>query len=230
MSAQANRRILRDIAATQDPLLAKQGIWYVPALETIMKGKAIILGPPETPYEHCLGLFEFEFPTDYPFNPPKVKWATGDGVTRFHPQLYREGKVCLSILGTWEGPGWSGVLNLVSILQVLQSLLIKNPLICEPGFEGGNLLEAKHREYNDYVEHQFIQLMVRDIKLWESHPEGHHWAPFADEIIPLLPELKKGLVSKIEEKAKYPEFEWTSLPYSLRGRSFWKRLQGQLTP
>jgi hypothetical protein len=72
--------------------------------------------------------------------------------------------------------------------------------------------------------------MVRDIKLWESHPEGHHWAPFADEIIPLLPELKKGLILKIEEKAKYPEFEWTSLPYGLKGRSYWKRLQGQLTP
>jgi hypothetical protein len=25
---------------------------------------------------------------------------------RFNPNLYSDGKVCLSLLGTWSGPGW----------------------------------------------------------------------------------------------------------------------------
>ena len=41
----------------------------------------------------------------YPFEPPKVLILTVDGRTRINPNLYANGKVCLSILGTWSGPG-----------------------------------------------------------------------------------------------------------------------------
>ena len=29
--------------------------------------------------------------------------TTGNGSVRFNPNLYQDGKVCLSLLGTWEG-------------------------------------------------------------------------------------------------------------------------------
>lgn len=32
--------------------------------------------------------------------------TTGGGRVRFNPNLYNCGKVCLSLLGTWAGPGW----------------------------------------------------------------------------------------------------------------------------
>lgn len=66
--------------------------------------KVIIIGPVSTPYEH--GLFEFDFycPSDYPINPPLVRFkTTGGGSIRFNPNLYKDGLVCLSLLGTWHG-------------------------------------------------------------------------------------------------------------------------------
>lgn len=36
--------------------------------------------------------------------PPVVKLVTtGGGTVRFNPNLYNDGKVCLSLLGTWHG-------------------------------------------------------------------------------------------------------------------------------
>ncbi|KAG0269785.1 hypothetical protein DFQ27_002201, partial [Actinomortierella ambigua] len=52
----------------------------------VMNIKAMITGPPGTPY--CLGLFEFslQFPRDYPTNPPRVlALTTNYGRTRFNP-------------------------------------------------------------------------------------------------------------------------------------------------
>jgi len=66
--------------------------------------KALIMGASGTPYAH--GAFEFDiyFEDNYPNGPPKVNLqTTGAGKTRFNPNLYSCGKVCLSLLGTWRG-------------------------------------------------------------------------------------------------------------------------------
>lgn len=48
--------------------------------------------------------FTISCPSNYPNEPPKVKFhTTGGGTVRFNPNLYANGKVCLSILGTWSG-------------------------------------------------------------------------------------------------------------------------------
>ena len=99
--------------------------------------KAIIVGPADTPYEN--GLFEFDIflPADYPNVPPKViLTTTGGGRIRFNPNLYAEGKVCLSLLGTWKGPGWHRKCTLLQVLISIQSLiLVDEPFFNEPGFE-----------------------------------------------------------------------------------------------
>mgnify|MGYP000902727291 CR=1 FL=1 len=64
-------------------------------------------GPEDSPYEN--GLFEFDIllGASYPSAPPTVNFVTtGGGKVRFNPNLYNCGKVCLSLLGTWSGPGW----------------------------------------------------------------------------------------------------------------------------
>ena len=56
----------------------------------------LIIGPAGTPYG--FGQFEFKmsFPVDYPTNPPQVHIVTTDGGrTRFNPNLYANGKVCI---------------------------------------------------------------------------------------------------------------------------------------
>ena len=62
--------------------------------------RALIIGPPDTPYE--FGFFEFavKFVKDYPTKAPTVQAiTTNGGRTRFNPNIYAGGKVCLSILG-----------------------------------------------------------------------------------------------------------------------------------
>jgi hypothetical protein len=66
--------------------------------------KAVIIGPVGTPYEN--GLFEFDIfcNGNFPNGPPLVQFkTTGGGRVSFNPNLYPDGKVCLSLLGTWQG-------------------------------------------------------------------------------------------------------------------------------
>lgn len=64
------------------------------------------------------------FTEEYPSNAPIVTFSTtGGGKTRFNPNLYADGKVCLSILGTWRGDSgelWSSVQNIQSIMVSIQ--------------------------------------------------------------------------------------------------------------
>ena len=61
---------------------------------------ALITGPFDTPYEGGFFYFIIRCPPDYPIRPPRIKlMSTGNGKVRFNPNLYKTGKVCLSILG-----------------------------------------------------------------------------------------------------------------------------------
>jgi hypothetical protein len=53
-----------------------------------------------------------------------------------NPNLYVDGKVCLSLLGTWSGPGWTPITKLIDVAQSIQALVLcKNPLYNEPGYD-----------------------------------------------------------------------------------------------
>lgn len=81
--------------------------------------KALIIGPEDSPYQNGTFIFDLFFPKNYPSNPPKVNLqTTGNGVVRFNPNLYNDGKVCLSILNTWEGRPEERWNSTFSLLQV----------------------------------------------------------------------------------------------------------------
>lgn len=50
-----------------------------------------------------------------------------------HPNMYKNRKVCVSILNTWRGEQWSGCQTIKSVLLTLMSLLDSKPLLNEPG-------------------------------------------------------------------------------------------------
>ncbi len=62
--------------------------------------------------------------------------TTGQGAVRFNPNLYNSGHVCLSLLGTWSGPGWDAQNStLLQVLVSLQSLvMVPDPYYNEPGY------------------------------------------------------------------------------------------------
>ncbi|EJD00913.1 uncharacterized protein FOMMEDRAFT_135199 [Fomitiporia mediterranea MF3/22] len=94
--------------------------------------KALIVGPEGTPY-----LFDIFLGSSYNQTPPSVKYmTTNDGKYRFNPNLYSDGKVCLSLLGTWSGPSWvSGKSTLLQVLISIQSMILcDEPYLNEPGW------------------------------------------------------------------------------------------------
>ncbi|KIH67352.1 ubiquitin--protein ligase [Ancylostoma duodenale] len=130
----------------------------------------LISGPDDTPYAN--GLFEFDvfFPTSYPYVPPKCAFlTTGAGNVRFNPNLYNDGKICLSILGTWEGrpeEKWSSYCSLMQVLVSIQGLIfVKDPYFNEPGFEkyqGTEKGDDYSRKYNLQIEHATLNYAIRD--------------------------------------------------------------------
>ncbi|KAL8706370.1 MAG: hypothetical protein Q9201_000578 [Fulgogasparrea decipioides] len=134
--------------------------------------KALIVGPKGTPYEG--GLFEFDIVcgSEYPTKSPKVWFlTTGQGKIRFSPNLYDNGKVCLSLLGTWEGgpetqwqPNRS---TITSVLVSIQSMILwKWPWENEPGHEDAHLKGAHYMkkclEYNDKIREWTIRYATID--------------------------------------------------------------------
>ncbi|KAJ8947754.1 hypothetical protein NQ314_008554 [Rhamnusium bicolor] len=119
--------------------------------------KVLITGPADTPYAN--GCFELDvfFPPDYPLSPMMINLeTTGHHSVRFNPNLYNDGKVCLSVLNTWHGrpeEKWNAQTS--SFLQVLVSIqsliLVPEPYFNEPGYERARGTPAgtvSSRDYN----------------------------------------------------------------------------------
>lgn len=62
----------------------------------------MIKGPTRTPYEDGLFLFDIQLPNIYPAVPPLFRYLSQCS-GRLNPNLYDNGKVCVSLLGTWIG-------------------------------------------------------------------------------------------------------------------------------
>ena len=139
------KRLLTDVKSLYQNPLSEHNIHYIHDDKDVLKGYALIIGPEETVYYGGAYLFEFNFPDNYPYSPPTLKFQTTDGVTRFNPNLYKNGKVCVSILNTWQGEEWSSCQTISSVLLTLVSLLNNKPLLNEPG------ITEKHPEFNKYT-------------------------------------------------------------------------------
>ena len=138
------KRLLNDVKTIYRSPLHDNGIFYSHDQNDILKGYALIIGPKDTVYDSGCYLFEFYYPSEYPFKPPKVTYKTNDGFTRFNPNLYKNGKVCISLLNTWQGEQWSSCQNISTILLNLVALLNNTPLLNEPG------ITNRHQDYENY--------------------------------------------------------------------------------
>jgi ubiquitin-conjugating enzyme E2 Z len=168
-----------------------ENIYYRHDEDNLYKGYALIIGPKDTPYENGFYFFEFTFTESYPFNPPKVKFHTYDGFTRFNPNLYINGNVCLSILNTWEGEKWSSCQSIRSILLTLSTVLNETPLLNEPG------ITIHHKDFDSYNELLIYKnVEITMLKYLEKTNLHYHFRDF-------YPMMVKHFLSNIERiKAK----------------------------
>jgi ubiquitin-conjugating enzyme E2 D/E len=82
---------------------------------TINEWTATIMGPSKSPYEGGVFFLQINFPPDYPFKPPKVKFTT----KIYHPNINKNGGICLDILKDQ----WSPALTISKVLLSICSLL-----------------------------------------------------------------------------------------------------------
>lgn len=62
--------------------------------DDIYNWSVTLIGPKDSPYESGIFNCEMNFPNDYPLSPPVFKFKT----SIYHPNVYADGKVCISIL------------------------------------------------------------------------------------------------------------------------------------
>lgn len=224
------KRLSRDLQQLQSPDLRALGIYYIYDEADVRKGSALIFGPEGTPYANCPLVFSVEIPMDYPFVPPKVLIETSDGATRFHPNLYIQGKVCLSILGTYSGPKWASTMSIETVLKSIHSLLESNPITNEPGWEGLTLEDPRAKAYEDWVTFRLAAHTIEQARRWTAHIERHLWSPFEEDAKAELVRQLKRLVERTEEmalraaKSMYPVVEYSAIPYGMSGTVDWMAL------
>jgi ubiquitin-conjugating enzyme E2 D/E len=83
--------------------------------DDIFSWECEIIGPEDSPYAGGIFLLKLEFPAQYPFKAPKLKFLT----KVYHPSVQLEtGDICVDVVGSW-GP----TLNAKHCLQVVYSML-----------------------------------------------------------------------------------------------------------
>ena len=189
------KRIILDIKdISKDPI---PNIYYIPDEQNIQNGHALIIGPENTPYEYGFYFFKFTFKDSYPFSPPKVIYLSNDGITRFNPNYYRTGKVCLSILNTWQGEKWSSCQSLRTVLLTLQMTMNDSPLLNEPGVE-----EHSHsnciQTYHNIIQYKNFDFIICNYleKIGEHNEE---FEMFNDSILEKYAENKDKILEKINQ-------------------------------
>ena len=83
------------------------------------------------------------------------------GGLRINPNLYDNGKVCLSLLGTWSGRGcekWNPAQStMLQVLVSIQALILNDkPYYNEPGYESYANTPHGERSALDYNDKTFL--------------------------------------------------------------------------
>lgn len=187
-SKKALKRIInKDIKEINSQNLNSLGIYIEFDESDMLQAKAMIVGPEDSLYEGGFLFFNIRFPSNYPFTPPDVSYVSRNKI-RMHPNIYvaghsnGQGKVCLSILGTWAGPKWTSIMDITTVLLTIQSLLDKNPLHHEPGQENNNT--NVNKLYNEVIKYESIKTLT--LKNFLDVPEG-----FEIFIEPMKENIKK---------------------------------------
>ncbi|EST06706.1 Ubiquitin-conjugating enzyme, E2 [Kalmanozyma brasiliensis GHG001] len=163
--------------------------------------RVLIIGSEGTPYENAPFLLDFQLTSDFPSKPPVAhfhSWTNGHG--RVSPNLYEDGKVCLSVLGTWSGvaeenwtPSKSSLLQVFVSIQAL--VLVREPYFTEPAYEKLKGKEESRVNSRMYNEKAYILSRGFVRRVLESKVEG-----FEDEVAMFY--YSRGGLRKVVERAE----------------------------
>lgn len=147
----------------------------------------IIVGPHGTPYQNGFFHFTMDLPPGFPRSPPKVSLVnTGGSKVRHNPNLYSNGYVCLSIINTWKGEGWSPNKKLSDVMIGIQSHIFnEDPWLNEPGHANN---AATCKAYNHII--RLSTMIDGMLRVMENPPQHfmdavimHFYGPKRPEIL-----------------------------------------------
>jgi ubiquitin-protein ligase len=213
-----SKALLRELLTYKTALPIEYGSSiFVRAMESRMDLlRVLILGPDDTPYANGCFVLDVHLPPSYPKSPPLVKFlTTGGGKFRLNPNLYNDGKVCLSLLGTWAGPGWqAGESTLLQVLVSIQSLILVNdPYFNEPGFQESRGTPHGTRQSDQYNADIRYYTMAASI------------VPFLKATTAALTTTTTPATTPTTTKLDYPEFnDVVARHFELKGPALKKQL------
>jgi ubiquitin-protein ligase len=189
-----------------------ENVWCCFDESNARKMKALIIGTEKTPYEYGYYFFNIEFPDMYPLKPPIVKTMTQDpsGKWRKNPNLYTCGKVCLSMINTWSGPGWVPTNTILTVIVAIQALVMhEKPLTNEPGYE--NSPKTTLDAYNNYCYHENYRVGIN----YMLTNTAHGFDMFKPIIEYLFVENYLKIKERLEEWKQKMEGQKISCAYSM---------------
>jgi ubiquitin-protein ligase len=203
MSTRAFKRMSKEISDLNKDAknLAENGLYTYVNEENMKEVYALFIGREKTPYHHGFYFIKFTYPDDYPMSPPKAFYATqgsisGNGIVRFNPNLYTCGKVCLSMLNTWQGPGWVPTNTIVNVFMAIQALVLHEvPLHNEPGYTSHPVNDPIVQSYNRLIEYANYNIGIYE--MLNNPPKGFEiFLPIMEKY---FIENFNGIISNIQE-------------------------------
>lgn len=134
-----------------------------------------IFGPPDTIYAGAYFKAILAFPHDYPFSPPKFRFTS----KMYHPNIYKNGDLCISILhppgndprsGELACERWNPTQTVRTILLSVISLLVE-PNTNSPANIEASLSFRKYQSKENAEYKEVVERLVKVTKL-EAEEEG----------------------------------------------------------
>jgi len=144
---------------TREPV---EGFIVEPDNKDLCKWRVGIFGPPDTIYQGGYFKAELRFPNDYPLSPPTLRFVT---LIPWHPNVYKSGDVCISILhkpgdddqsGEHANERWNPSQSVRTILLSVISLL-NEPNTSSPANVDASIGYRRWKDSGD-------ELYVRQVK------------------------------------------------------------------
>ncbi|GMR42580.1 hypothetical protein PMAYCL1PPCAC_12775, partial [Pristionchus mayeri] len=199
------RAVLREHAHLREHLPKEIHLWAWESRLDLLT--CVIFGPSGTPFELTPFHFDVHIPDTFPAVPPKVHYYAWSQ-DQLNPNLYQAGKVCVSLLGTWDGDGaekWTPTSNLLQVFISIQGLILNSePYFNEAGYEERKNVpehEANSKRYNETATINSLEYLWRIY----DRPPAHIASVVRQGVDSRIVEFKKRVMAWSEGK-KQPEY------------------------